>query len=91
MPYLAMQDGTKIYYEDTGKDKKQTVLFAHDLNSSHLKVKTFLDQFRKDYHVVCYDKRGHEASDRAIKKDPKHADEYKEMKADILKKQNAKK
>ncbi len=67
MSYLTMSDSTKIYFEETGKDKKQTLLFAHGLNSSHLKVKEFLDQFRQDYHVVCYDQRGHEASDRTFK------------------------
>ena len=39
MPYLTMQDGTKIYYEDRGNG--QTILFAHGLNSSHIKTKIF--------------------------------------------------
>ncbi len=67
MPYLTMSDSTKIYFEKTGKEKPQTILFVHGLNSSHLKIKTFIDQFRQDYHVVCYDQRGHEASDRTVK------------------------
>lgn len=65
MPYLAMQDGTKIYYEDRGKG--QTILFAHGLNSSHIKNKDFLYEFGDEYRVICYDQRGHEASDRAVK------------------------
>lgn len=64
MPYLVMTDGTKIYYEDKGKE--QTLLFAHGLNSSHLKIKNFIDEFKDEYRIVCYDQRGHEASDRSI-------------------------
>ena len=46
MPYLTMQDGVKIYYEETGKFKnKQTLLFAHGLNSSHLKIKDFINKW----------------------------------------------
>ena len=35
MPFLAMKDSTKIYYEEQGRGK-ETLLFAHGLNSSHL-------------------------------------------------------
>lgn len=66
MPYLVMSDSTKIYYEERGKGN-QTLLFAHGLNSSHLKIKNFIDEFQDEYRIVCYDQRGHEASDRAIK------------------------
>jgi len=62
MPYLNLRDDTKIYYEDNGV-KGQTLLFAHGLNSSHSKIKNFIDEFRDKYHVVCYDQRGHENSD----------------------------
>ena len=63
MPYLVVDDGTKIYYEETGKDKPETILILHGLGSSHLKIKNFINQFKSDYHVVCYDHRGHEDSD----------------------------
>ncbi len=61
MPYLAMRDGTKIYYEEHGKG--ETLLFSHGLSSSHLELRNFINEF-SDYHCVCYDQRGHEASDR---------------------------
>ena len=63
MAYLTMSDGVKIYYEDNKKDG-QTLLFCHGLNSSHTLIKNFIDEFRGNYHVVCYDQRGHENSDR---------------------------
>ncbi len=55
MPYLTVSDGTKLYYEDKGQG--QTLLFAHGLNSSHLKIKNFIDEFKDNYRIVCYDQR----------------------------------
>ena len=61
-----MSDGVKLYYEVKGTGK-QTILFAHGLMSSHLKIKEFIDEFKDDYKIVCYDQRGHEASDKTQK------------------------
>lgn len=61
MPYLTMQDGTKIYYEDQGKG--EVLLFVHGLQSSHLKIMPFINEFKGQYRCICYDHRGHEASD----------------------------
>ena len=66
MSYLTMSDGVKLYYEVKGTGK-QTILFAHGLMSSHLKIKEFIDEFKDDYKIVCYDQRGHEASDKTQK------------------------
>ncbi len=63
MSYLTMRDGTKIYYEDQGIG--ETLLFCHGLNCSHLYMKDFMKEFRGEYRLVCYDQRGHGASDRA--------------------------
>ena len=63
MPFYSVDDGTKIYYEETGKDKKETVLIIHGLGSSHFKLKNFINEFKSDYHVICYDHRGHGSSD----------------------------
>ena len=63
MPYITTSDGVKIYYEDHGQG--ETLLFSHGMNSSHLKIKNFIDDFKGDYRLVCYDHRGHGASERA--------------------------
>ena len=65
MSYLTVSDGTKLYYEDSGEG--QVILFVHGLNSSHLKIKNFINQFKGEYRLVCYDQRGHEASDHTYK------------------------
>lgn len=65
MPYLTVSGGTKLYYEDKGQG--QTLLFAHGLNSSHLKIKNFIDEFKDNYRIVCYDQRWHSASDHPMK------------------------
>lgn len=31
-----------------------------------MKIKKFIDEFKDEYRIVCYDQRGHEASDRSI-------------------------
>ena len=58
-----MLDGTKIYYEDHGHG--ETILFSHGLNSSHLAIKNFINEFKGEYRIVFYDQRGHESSDRS--------------------------
>ncbi|MBQ7198231.1 MAG: alpha/beta hydrolase [Selenomonadaceae bacterium] len=63
MSYLTMKDGVKIYYEDRGNG--ETILFCHGLNSSHLKIKNFIDEFKNNYRTVFYDQRGHESSDKS--------------------------
>ena len=63
MPYFAVSDWTKIYYEDCGQG--ETILFAHGLGSSHMELKPFIDEFRGNFRCVCYDHRGHGASDRS--------------------------
>lgn len=63
MPYFATKDGTKLYYEDCGQGS--ALLFSHGLNSSHLAIKNFINEFKGEYRLVCYDQRGHASSDRA--------------------------
>lgn len=62
MSMFAVSDGTKLYYEDTGKGP--TLVFCHGLNSSHLAIKNFIDEFRGEWRCISYDQRGHAASDR---------------------------
>lgn len=61
MPYIAMKDNTKIYYEERGKG--DTVMFVHGLSSSHFELRPFMREFEGEYHCVCYDHRGHAASE----------------------------
>lgn len=63
MPYLAMQDNTKIYYEDYGKG--ETILFVHGLSSSHFELRNFIGEFKGEYRCVSYDHRGHAASEHS--------------------------
>ncbi len=63
MAFLTMTDGTKIYYEDYGQG--ETILFSHGLNSSHLAIREFINEFKGKYRLVFYDQRGHASSDRA--------------------------
>ena len=65
MPYFAVQDGTKLYYEERGTG--ETILFVHGLSSSHFELRNFIDEFADEYHCVCYDHRGHAASERPAK------------------------
>lgn len=62
MPMFATSDGTKLYYEDTGTGP--ALVFCHGLNSSHLAIKDFIDEFRGEYRCICYDQRGHACSER---------------------------
>ena len=63
MPYFAVDDETKLYYEEYGKDKKETILILHGLGSNHFKLQNFINEFKSDYHLVFYDHRGHGSSD----------------------------
>ena len=62
MPFLTVQDGTKIYYEDIGQG--ETILFCHGLGSSHLKIKNFINEFKGQFRCVYFDHRGHCSSDK---------------------------
>lgn len=50
MSMFATSDGTKLYYEDTGKGP--TLVFCHGLNSSHLAIKKFIDEFRGEWRCI---------------------------------------
>ena len=61
MPYLVMQDGTQIYYEDRGHG--EPIVFSHGLTASHRKIQAFVDEFKDQYRCIVYDQRGHGSSD----------------------------
>jgi len=61
--YLTMKDGKKIYYKDNKKDG-QIILFCHGLKSSSSKVKKFINEFKEDYRMICFDQRNLDNSDQ---------------------------
>ena len=54
MPYLTMQDETKIYYEERGKG--QPIVFLHGLNAPHLVNREFVKQFTDEYRCITFEK-----------------------------------
>lgn len=62
MSFLTMDDGVKLYYEDSGVG--ETLIFAHGLNSSHFANQDLYDLFKNDFRVIVYDQRGHGLSDK---------------------------
>lgn len=99
--------GIKYLLEGMDQDKKDAELFVYlivllaETKDYERAIKFFNFMYKDEYPrnhfaVTLYKKAGMfdkalEILDSAIKKDPKHADKYKGMKADILKEQNAKK
>lgn len=99
--------GIKYILDAMEQDKKDTELFVYLIallieTKDYDGAITFFNFLYKDeypkahFASVLYKKAGMfdkalEILDRAVKKDPKHADKYKEMKADISAQQNAKK
>lgn len=65
MPYLAMQDYAKMYYEIHGEG--QPIIFMHGWSGSTQHLKPIIDILKKDYQCICYDQRGHGASSRPTK------------------------
>lgn len=63
MPYLTMDDGIRLYYENHGEG--DALVFCHGLNSSHAANKRLYGEFHDDFNVVLYDQRGHGLSDRS--------------------------
>ncbi len=41
-------------------------MFCHGLQSSHLKIRNFINEFKDQFHCVCYDQRGHATSDHVM-------------------------
>lgn len=62
MPFFATEDNTKLYYEEYGEGK--TVVFVPGWDCSHHHFRRQIPEFRKNFHVLAYDLRGHGDSDR---------------------------
>jgi pimeloyl-ACP methyl ester carboxylesterase len=63
MPFIATDDGVKIYYEDRGQGK--TIVFVHGWTGTGRTNFGFQASYlRSKFRVITYDLRGHGASDR---------------------------
>ena len=62
MPYIAVADGFKIYYEDKGEGKP--VVLLHGWSSNRLRYGFTVPEISEKFRVITYDHRGHGASDR---------------------------
>ena len=64
MPYFALQDMTKIYYEERGKG--QPVLIVHGWSGSHESMVNVADILKDHCRCIIYDHRGHGVSDKPM-------------------------
>lgn len=62
MPYIAVADGFKIYYEDKGEGKP--VVLLHGWSSNRLRYGFTVPEISEKFRVITYDHRGHGVSDR---------------------------
>lgn len=63
MPYELINN-TKLFYELSGKESGETVLFLHGLGSSSQDWEKQVDAFTSEYRVMTIDMRGHGQSDK---------------------------
>ena len=64
MPYFALQDMTKLYYEEQGKG--QPVLMVHGWSGSHESMADVVDILKDRCRCITYDHRGHGVSDKPM-------------------------
>lgn len=65
MPYITVQDGTKIYYKDWGNKEAQPIVFSHGwpLSSDDWENQMFFFASH-GFRVIAHDRRGHGRSDQ---------------------------
>lgn len=59
MPYISAKDNCAIYYEEYGNKDAKPLILIHGHGGNHLFFKKQMNDFRKRYHVITYDLRGH--------------------------------
>jgi pimeloyl-ACP methyl ester carboxylesterase len=62
MSYFTTSDNCKIYYEEHGTGEH--LIFVHGWTANAAFFTAQIEYFSKKYHVIAYDARGHERSDR---------------------------
>ena len=61
MPYATARDGTKLYYEETGKGTP--IVFVHEFSGDHRSWETQMRHFARRYRCVAFNARGYPPSD----------------------------
>ncbi|HXP31820.1 MAG TPA: alpha/beta hydrolase [Stellaceae bacterium] len=61
MPYVAADDGVRLYYEETGSG--EPVLFIHEFAGDHRSWEPQLRYFARFYRAIAYNARGYPPSD----------------------------
>lgn len=64
MPYFALQDMTKLYYEEQGTGRP--VLMVHGWSGSHESMADVVDILKDHCRCITYDHRGHGVSDKPM-------------------------
>ncbi|MEO7726013.1 MAG: alpha/beta hydrolase, partial [Burkholderiales bacterium] len=61
MPYATARDGTKIYYEETGKGTP--IVFVHEFSGDHRSWEAQMRHFARRYRCIAFNARGYPPSD----------------------------
>jgi pimeloyl-ACP methyl ester carboxylesterase len=61
MPHVSAQDGTKLYYEETGSGIP--IIFVHEFAGDHRTYETQVRHFSRQYRCITFNARGYPPSD----------------------------
>lgn len=61
MPYATARDGTKLYYEATGKGTP--IVFIHEFSGDYRSWEPQMRYFGRRYHCIAFNARGYQPSD----------------------------
>ena len=62
MPYVALKDGSRMWYIEKGKG--MPIVFAHGWMGSSWLYEKQVDYFGQSYHAMAFDHLGHGKSDK---------------------------
>jgi pimeloyl-ACP methyl ester carboxylesterase len=74
MPYVAAEDGVKLYYEETGEGFP--IIFVHEFGGDHRSYEPQMRFFARRYRCIAYNARGYPPSDV-----PEDEDDYSQKRA----------
>jgi pimeloyl-ACP methyl ester carboxylesterase len=61
MPYASARDGTKLYYEETGRGTP--IVFVHEFSGDHRSWEPQMRHFARRYRCIAFNARGYPPSD----------------------------